>query len=98
MLNVFIVGAKKVKSIPVAKDCGSYSVNSSALNYAFVSLQEAESILTSGIGTRNSVKKNFLREEIQKNIRSQAPYRWANGSGMTGLKPARDSNPESPDV
>jgi hypothetical protein len=27
-------------------------------------------------------------------IRSQAPYRWANGSSH---KPARDSNPESPD-
>jgi len=66
VLNVFIVGAKKVKSIPVAKDCGSYSVNSSALNYAFVSLQEAESILTSGIGTRDSVKKICLNKEIQK--------------------------------
>ena len=36
--------------------------------------------------------------KIWTSVRSQAPYHWANRSRETGLKPARDSNPESPDA
>ena len=37
---------------------------------------------------------NFVKLSFAMKNRSQAPYRWANRSL---LKPARDSNPESPD-
>ena len=38
---------------------------------------------------------NFVKLSVAMKNRSQAPYRWANRSL---LKPARDSNPESPDI
>ena len=42
-----------------------------------------------------SWRTNALEKVVTS--RSQAPYHWANRSRGTGLKPARDSNPESPD-
>ena len=48
--------------------------------------------------TKPKRMKNLTRRQPKTKIkgvfRSQAPYRWANGSSC---KPARDSNPESPD-